>query len=64
MARNRQSQKDGTPLRRTRRPRATVGDLIAATYDVLGPGVRPEEVARVLAAPSLARALRPKFRVA
>jgi hypothetical protein len=63
MARNRKSQ-NGTPMRRTRHPRATVGDLIAATYDVLGPGVRPEEVARILAAPTLARALRPKFRVA
>ena len=64
MARNRQMKKNGTPLRRTRRPHATVGDLIAATYDVLGPGVRPEEVARVLATPTLARALNTKFRMA
>lgn len=63
MARNRQSKTHGSPLR-TRRRRATVGDLIAAAYDALGPGVRAEDVARVLAAPDLARALRTRFRVA
>ena len=64
MARNRQSKSLGTATRRARRPHATVGDLIAATYDALGPGVRTEEVARLLAAPELARALRTRFQVA
>lgn len=64
MARNRQSKTNGTPSRRGRARHPTVGDLIAAAYDALGPGVRAEDVARVLAAPDLARALRTRFRVA
>jgi hypothetical protein len=64
MARNRMSKTNGTSPRGARRRRATVGDLIAAAYDAMGPGVRPEEIARFLAAPDLARALRTRFRVA
>lgn len=64
MARSRKSQRSGTTSRPVHARRATVGDLIAAAYDALGPGVRVEDVARVLAAPDLARALRTRFRVA
>lgn len=64
MARTRKSRLDDSQLRPQRRPHATLGDLIAAAYDVLGPGVRPEEVARVLSQPALARALGLRVRVA
>lgn len=64
MARNRQPDTRGTSTRRMHRRRATVGDLIAAAYDALGPGVRVEDVARVLAAPDLARALGARVRLA
>ena len=39
------------------RIRSTLGDLIAAAYDALGPQAGAQDVARLLTAPALVRAI-------
>jgi hypothetical protein len=43
------------PTSRRRRIRSTLGDLIAAAYDALGPDAAARDVARLLTAPVMVR---------
>lgn len=45
------------------RIRLTLGDLIAAAYDVAGPGADAQTVKKILEAPELGEALRPRFEI-
>lgn len=47
-----------------RRLRTTVGDLVAAAYDLLGPQVSEEEVAELLHRLGRRTATRPRLRIA
>lgn len=47
-------------VRSGKRIRTSLGELIAAAYDALGPDADAEEVARLLRAPALADGLRPR----
>lgn len=44
--------------------RTTLGDLIAACYDAVGPDADPEGVARLLRAPGLAKRIKPGYEIA
>jgi hypothetical protein len=61
MTRNRRNAttRSSRPSRRLR-IRATLGDLIAAAYDALGPEAGAGDVARLLSAPAMARYISPR----
>ena len=47
-------------VRSGKRLRVTLGDLVAAAYDALGPEASAADVARLLRHPELAEGLRPR----
>jgi len=47
-------------VRSGRRIRTTLGELIAAAYDALGPAASAEEVERLLRQPAFVEGLRPR----
>jgi hypothetical protein len=63
MSRNPRSRRVKSSSMSHRRIRATLGELIAAAYDALGPDAGARDVARLLSAPILARGLGSRYRM-
>lgn len=65
MSRSSAAARFQTPTPRPKGPRIrlTLGDLIAAAYDVAGPDADVQTVKKILEAPELGQGLRPRFEI-